>query len=66
VPQQRPQSYVPEELPGVSVRVKGQGDELSLELGKSGQADWIRQYMEQEEEESSQEEEVCQMLLVFL
>ncbi|KAH7671164.1 RNA helicase protein [Dioscorea alata] len=58
VPQQRPQSYVPEELPGVSVRVKGQGDELSLELGKSGQADWIRQYMEQEqEEESSQEEE---------
>lgn len=56
-----------EELPGVSVRVKGQGDELSLELGKSGQADWIRQYMEQEEEEeSSQEEKVCQMLLVLL
>ena len=58
---------MPEELPGVSVRVKGQGDELPLELGKSGQADWIRNYMEQEqEEESSQVDEVCQMLIVFL
>ncbi|KAJ0973246.1 hypothetical protein J5N97_021205 [Dioscorea zingiberensis] len=57
VPQQRPQNHATEELPGTSILVKEQHDELSLELGKSGQADWIRQYMEQEEE-SQEEEEV--------
>ncbi|OAY64742.1 ATP-dependent RNA helicase Dhx29 [Ananas comosus] len=38
-------------MDGMSVKVKGKRDEASLDDGKSSQAEWIRQYMEQEEEE---------------
>ncbi|KAJ6852893.1 DExH-box ATP-dependent RNA helicase DExH7, chloroplastic-like [Iris pallida] len=58
VPPQRPQDEVEERMPGLSVRIKGRRDELSLDLGKSSQADWIRQYMEQEEAEQEEAEQV--------
>lgn len=50
-----PQSREPEEVKvstkGVEVRIGGRRDEnVSLDDGRSSQAAWIRQYMEQQEE----------------
>jgi len=50
-----PQSREPEEVKvsteGLEVRIGGRRDEnVSLDDGRSSQAAWIRQYMEQQEE----------------
>jgi len=50
-----PQSREPEEVKvsteGLEVRIGGRKDEnVSLDDGRSSQAAWIRQYMEQQEE----------------
>ncbi|GAV86513.1 DEAD domain-containing protein/Helicase_C domain-containing protein/HA2 domain-containing protein/OB_NTP_bind domain-containing protein [Cephalotus follicularis] len=38
----------------ISVRIKGQWDDDTLDSCQQSQADWIRQYMEQEEEDENQ------------
>ncbi|XP_065871411.1 DExH-box ATP-dependent RNA helicase DExH7, chloroplastic [Euphorbia lathyris] len=44
-----------EDVPAVSVRIKGRWDEdETLDSHQPSQADWIRQYMEQQEEDESQ------------
>ncbi|CAA7396962.1 unnamed protein product [Spirodela intermedia] len=40
-----------EEMPEVPIRVKGQREEPSIDLGEPSQADWIRQYVTQLEED---------------
>lgn len=43
---------IKENLQGLSVRTKGSADKGSLKTCQPSQADWIRQYMEQQEEVS--------------
>ncbi|KAK4491260.1 hypothetical protein RD792_001996 [Penstemon davidsonii] len=42
-----------EESPEVPLKIKGRKDDVSLDSAKHSQADWIRQYMEQQEEDES-------------
>ncbi|XP_058091132.1 DExH-box ATP-dependent RNA helicase DExH7, chloroplastic isoform X2 [Magnolia sinica] len=51
VPSRIPSAEVEDQMPGVSVRIKGHQDDESLDFGKPSQADWIRQYVQQQEEE---------------
>ncbi|MBA0823944.1 hypothetical protein Goarm_020637, partial [Gossypium armourianum] len=44
---------IKENLHGLSVRTKSSEDENSLNMCQPSQADWIRQYMEQQEEDES-------------
>ncbi|XP_022748673.1 DExH-box ATP-dependent RNA helicase DExH7, chloroplastic isoform X7 [Durio zibethinus] len=44
---------IKENLVGLSVRTKGSADEDSVNTCQPSQADWIRQYMEQQEEDES-------------
>ncbi|XP_021285972.1 DExH-box ATP-dependent RNA helicase DExH7, chloroplastic isoform X1 [Herrania umbratica] len=44
---------IKENLQGLSVKTKGSADEDSLNTCQPSQADWIRQYMEQQEEDES-------------
>ncbi|KAK8966331.1 hypothetical protein KSP40_PGU019517 [Platanthera guangdongensis] len=57
VPTQRPIDELKEGTFGLSVRFKGQRDESSIDFGKSSQAVWIRQYLEQEEEKEDEDQE---------
>ncbi|KAL6650601.1 hypothetical protein ACP70R_009526 [Stipagrostis hirtigluma subsp. patula] len=51
VPQSREPEEVKESTVGLEIRVGGRREEVSLDDGRSSQAAWIRQYMEQQEEE---------------
>nr|XP_019708452.1 DExH-box ATP-dependent RNA helicase DExH7, chloroplastic isoform X2 [Elaeis guineensis] len=57
VPQQRLPDETKKGMPGVSIVIKAQRSEESLDLGKSSHKDWIRQYMEQQEDKEQQEDE---------
>ncbi|GMP39366.1 hypothetical protein CsSME_00010233 [Camellia sinensis var. sinensis] len=43
-----------EETPKISVRIKGRSDDDTLNSFQRSQADWIRQYVEQQEEDASE------------
>ncbi|XP_028113069.1 DExH-box ATP-dependent RNA helicase DExH7, chloroplastic isoform X2 [Camellia sinensis] len=43
-----------EETPKISVRIKGRSDDDTLNSFQQSQADWIRQYVEQQEEDASE------------
>ncbi|KAL9256960.1 DExH-box ATP-dependent RNA helicase DExH7, chloroplastic-like protein [Drosera capensis] len=49
-PSEETSEVTEEKKPVISVRIKGQWDDDSLDSLKPSQADWIRQYMEKEEE----------------
>ncbi|KAI3977610.1 hypothetical protein MKX01_000523, partial [Papaver californicum] len=51
VPSSNQSRIIDEPMDGVSIRTKGNFDDKTLDLGQPSQADWIRQYMEQQEEE---------------
>ncbi|KAL6885885.1 hypothetical protein ACP4OV_010146 [Aristida adscensionis] len=51
VPQSRELEEVKVNTAGLEIRVGGRREEVSLDDGRSSQAAWIRQYMEQQEEE---------------
>ncbi|KAA8545478.1 hypothetical protein F0562_020262 [Nyssa sinensis] len=44
-------AMIKEETPEISVRIKGRLDDDTLDYCQPSQADWIRQYMEQQEED---------------
>ncbi|XP_059648206.1 DExH-box ATP-dependent RNA helicase DExH7, chloroplastic isoform X1 [Cornus florida] len=44
---------IEEERPEISVRVKGRSDDVALDSCQPSQADWIRQYVQQQEEDES-------------
>ncbi|KAL4654864.1 hypothetical protein ACB092_01G411400 [Castanea dentata] len=44
---------IEEEAPEFSVKIKGRRDDDTLDLRQPSQADWIRQYMEQQQEDES-------------
>ncbi|KAL6297594.1 hypothetical protein ACE6H2_005736 [Prunus campanulata] len=44
---------IDEDAPGISVRTKGQWDDKTLDSFQPSQADWIKQYVEQQEEDES-------------
>ncbi|KAF8411855.1 hypothetical protein HHK36_004414 [Tetracentron sinense] len=46
-----PSAKIKEQTPEISVRIKGHRDEETLDSLQPSQADWIRQYMEQQEED---------------
>lgn len=41
---------IEEQMAGVSIKLKGHREDDTLDLRQPSQADWIRQYMEQQEE----------------
>jgi ATP-dependent RNA helicase DHX29 len=43
-------TQIKEEAPQFSVKIKGRWDDDTLDLHQPSQADWIRQYMEQQAE----------------
>uniref|UniRef100_A0A7N2R0F2 ATP-dependent RNA helicase DHX29-like UBA domain-containing protein n=1 Tax=Quercus lobata TaxID=97700 RepID=A0A7N2R0F2_QUELO len=45
-----PLTKIEEEAPEFSVKIKGRRDDDTLDLRQPSQADWIRQYMEQQQE----------------
>jgi ATP-dependent RNA helicase DHX29 len=45
-----PSTKIEEEAPVFSVKIKGRWDEDTLDSRQPSQADWIRQYMEQQQE----------------
>ncbi|KAL7205791.1 hypothetical protein ACSBR2_018665 [Camellia fascicularis] len=45
---------IEEETPKISVRIKGRSDDDTLNSFQRSQADWIRQYVEQQEEDASE------------
>ena len=45
-----PSTKIEEEAPEFSVKIKGRRDDDTLDLRQPSQADWIRQYMEQQQE----------------
>ncbi|KAI3917902.1 hypothetical protein MKW98_000136 [Papaver atlanticum] len=51
VPSSNQSRVIDEPMDGVSIRTKGNVDDKTLDLRQPSQADWIRQYMEQQEEE---------------
>ncbi|KAK1568774.1 hypothetical protein Q3G72_028504 [Acer saccharum] len=50
-PSMGPSTEIKEEVQEISVRIKGQRDDDALDSCQPSQADWIRQYMEQQEED---------------
>ncbi|XP_043705880.1 DExH-box ATP-dependent RNA helicase DExH7, chloroplastic isoform X2 [Telopea speciosissima] len=51
VPSPHPSTKIEEQTPGVAVRVKGHWEDDILDSRQPSQADWIRQYVEQQEED---------------
>ncbi|OVA04114.1 hypothetical protein BVC80_8677g12 [Macleaya cordata] len=51
VPSSNPSREINEQKHAVSIRIKGHSDDNTFDLRQPSQADWIRQYMEQQEED---------------
>lgn len=47
-------------MPEVPIRMKGQREEPSIDLGEPSQADWIRKYVTQLEEDEEHEQKAQQ------
>ncbi|XP_072970121.1 DExH-box ATP-dependent RNA helicase DExH7, chloroplastic isoform X2 [Typha angustifolia] len=56
VPPQHQPDEAEENVEGPSIIIRRRHDEISLDDGKASQAEWIRQYMEQQEDEEEEED----------
>nr|POE98526.1 dexh-box atp-dependent rna helicase dexh7, chloroplastic [Quercus suber] len=61
-PSVEPLTKIEEEAPEFSVKIKGRRDDDTLDLRQPSQADWIRQYMEQQQEPSNIETKKSQVV----